>query len=69
MVAAARKLGLVMRKLFGIGKPRCLQGGFSFVYLLQLVRTVLRTTLSPLNRLEQPRRLRHATSRPTVVAI
>ncbi len=24
MVAAARNLGLVMRKLFGIGKPRCL---------------------------------------------
>jgi transposase len=26
MVAAARNLGLIMRKLFGVGKPRCLQG-------------------------------------------
>lgn len=26
MVAAARNLGLMMRKLFGVGKPRCLQG-------------------------------------------
>jgi len=26
MVAAARNLGLLMRKLFGVGKPRCLQG-------------------------------------------
>jgi transposase len=24
---AARKLGILMRKLFGIGKPRCLQAG------------------------------------------
>ncbi len=36
-VAAARNLGLVMRKLFGIGKPRCLQGGFPFAHLLQAV--------------------------------
>lgn len=26
IVAAARNLGLIMRKLFGVGKPRCLQG-------------------------------------------
>jgi transposase len=26
MVAEARNLGLIMRKLFGVGKPRCLQG-------------------------------------------
>ncbi|MDA0833878.1 MAG: transposase [Planctomycetota bacterium] len=26
MVAAARNLGLIMLKLFGVGKPRCLQG-------------------------------------------
>ena len=39
MVAAARNLGLVMRKLFGIGKPRCLQGGFGFVYLPQTSKT------------------------------
>ena len=41
MVAAARNLGLIMRKLFGIGKPRCLQGGFAFVYSLQFATTVL----------------------------
>jgi len=69
MVAAARNLGLVMRKLFGIGKPRCLQGGLSFAYLLQLVKNVLRATRSTLNRLEQSSRSLHATSRPAVVAI
>jgi transposase len=26
LAAAARNLGLIMRKLFGVGKPRCLQG-------------------------------------------
>ena len=52
MVAAARNLGLMMRKLFGIGKPRCLQGGFSFAYLLHVVRTVLRPALLTPNRLE-----------------
>ncbi len=53
MVAAARNLGLMMRKLFGIGKPRCLQGGFSFAYLLQVVRIVLRTALLTPSRLEK----------------
>ena len=52
MVAAARNLGLMMRKLFGIGKPRCLQGGFSFAQLLHVVRTVMRTVLLTPNRLE-----------------
>lgn len=36
IVAAARNLGLLMLKLFGIGKPRSLQtggGGFSFAFL------------------------------------
>jgi transposase len=69
IVAAARNLGLVMRKLFGIGKPRCLQGGSSFVYSLQLARTAMRTVLSPLDRLEQSSRLLDTTSRPAVVAI
>jgi len=29
--AAAHNLGLLMRKLFGVGKPRCLQGGLGSV--------------------------------------
>ena len=36
VVAAARNLGVMMRTLFGIGKPRCVGGGFSPVYFLQL---------------------------------
>lgn len=32
IVAAARNLGLLMRKLFGIGKPRCLQGAGGVVF-------------------------------------
>lgn len=36
--AAAHNLSLVMRKLFGFGKPRCLQGGFAFAYSLQFAR-------------------------------
>lgn len=39
VVAAARNLGVLMRKLFGIGKPRCLAGcgaGLWLVYFLQL---------------------------------
>jgi transposase len=38
IVAAARNLGLMMRTLFGFGKPRCLQGGLRasvFAYLAQ----------------------------------
>ena len=44
MTAAARNLGLVMRKLFGIGKPRTLQDGFASLFAL---------ILSALNRLLQ----------------
>lgn len=33
IVAAGRNLGLLMRKLFGIGKPRCLQAGFGLDFL------------------------------------
>ena len=69
IVAVARNLGLVMRKLFGIGTPRSLQGGFSFAYFLQLAGTVLRTVLSTLNRLEQSPPSINATLRPTVVVI
>lgn len=53
IVAAARNLGLMMRSLFGIGKPRCLQDGFSLAYLLQVVGIILRTALLTPNRLDQ----------------
>jgi transposase len=51
--AAAHNLGLLMRKLFGIGKPRCLQGGLGsgcgllFVLVVAVVRHVrqLRSSL------------------------
>ena len=69
IVAAARNLGLVMRKLFGIGKPRCLQGGLSFMYSLQLARTVLRAARSTLNRREQSRPSMIAELTPLIVAI
>ena len=69
MVAAARNLGLMMRKLFGIGKPRCLQDGFSFTYLLQVVRTVLRTALSTPNRLELSAPSPNTKFRPAIAAI
>jgi transposase len=39
MTAAARNLGLVMRKLFGVGKPRVLQGAFA--PLIALVLAIL----------------------------
>ncbi len=39
MVAAARNLGLLMRALFGIGKPRCLQPeGLLAVFALLISR-------------------------------
>ena len=46
IVAAARNLGLVMRKLFGIGKPRCLQGGCLPAYSLHPTRQTLEFTLT-----------------------
>ena len=46
MVAAARNLGLVMRKLFGIGKPRCLQGGCLLAYFLHPTRHAFEFALS-----------------------
>jgi len=69
MVAAARNLGLMMRKLFGIGKPRCLQDGFSFTYLLQVVRIVLRTVPLTPSRLEQSKPSPNTKFRPAITAI
>ena len=51
ITAAARNLGLLMRAVFGIGKPRALQGGFSLVYFIQVVTQATRTVLS---RIERP---------------
>jgi len=39
--AAAHNLGLLMRKLFGIGKPRCLQAPTGFGFLAHFARTRL----------------------------
>ena len=43
---AARNLGLLMRQLFGIGKPRCCQGGFAFMYFLQVAIAAFSKVLS-----------------------
>src|SRR5271167_3723596 len=41
IAAAAHNLGRVLRKLFGIGKPRALQGDGRFAALVQLIMTWL----------------------------
>ena len=54
MVAAARNLGLIMRKLFGIGKPRCLQGlGPVLDALWSLLRRLLDRSEAALGRLSE----------------
>ncbi len=45
---AARNLGLLMRKLFGIGKPRCVQGSLGVLDLLHVAMTASRNVLSGL---------------------
>ena len=68
-VAAARNLGLVMRKLFGIGKPRCLQGGFPFAHLLQVIRAAMRTVLPALKRYTASTPSNTPTFRPAITAV
>ena len=51
--AAARNLSLVMRKLFGFGKPRCLQGGFAFAYFLQFASELVRRMENMQNRFQK----------------
>jgi transposase len=51
---AARNLGLLMRALFGVGKPRCLQGGFALVYFIQTTSRILRFVLRGFKSLEAP---------------
>jgi transposase len=48
---AARNLGVLMRKLFGLGKPRCGWGVFVFMYIRQLAAAAFRNVLS---RIERP---------------
>ena len=66
---AARNLGLVMRQLFGIGKPRCGQGGFSLLYLLQVVIRTSRTLRRPSDRPSTATRPYKQNSQPLTTAI
>lgn len=66
---AARNLGLLMRALFGVGKPRCLQGGLSFVYFLQVIRCTLRFVLCGFKRLERPTSPARTTLRAATAAV
>ena len=50
IAVAAHNLGRVLRKLFGIGKPKVLQGEGGFAALVQLVVTWLGTGVRPLTR-------------------
>jgi transposase len=50
IAVAAHNLGRVMRKLFGIGKPRGLQGGLGLTALGQLTITAIRSSLPEITR-------------------
>jgi len=52
---AAHNLGLLMRKLFGIGKPRCLQGGSVLIDLCQFAKTTIQNVLSRIWNMSMPR--------------
>ena len=69
MVAAARNLGLVIRKLFGIGKPRCLQGGCLLAYFLHPTRHTLKFALSGPRRFTRSISSLSAKVHPTTAAI
>jgi len=44
IAAAAHNLGRILFKLFGVGKPRTLQGGYGLAMLVQfIITTVLRS--------------------------
>ena len=47
IAAAAHNLGRILRKLFGIGKPRVLQGDVRLAALVQLLVAWLRIVLTP----------------------
>ena len=48
IAAAAHNLGRILRKLFGIGKPKNLQGGFGLAAIMQLAMRLVRFTRIPL---------------------
>jgi transposase len=48
IAAAAHNLGRILRKLFGVGKPRVLQGAAGLAALVQLLIAWLRIALTPL---------------------
>ncbi len=76
----AHNLGLMMRRLFGVGTPRSLQGSRGLAYclhaLLHMVIGALRAALSPLGAIRRtsndfglrPRRIRQATLRAVAAA-
>ena len=47
IAAAAHNLGRILRKLFGVGKPRVLQGAAGLAALVQLLIAWLRIVLAP----------------------
>jgi transposase len=54
IAVAAHNLGRMLRKLFGIGKPKALQGEGGFAVLVQLTVTWLLAGLRPLARFLEP---------------
>ena len=46
IAAAAHNLGRILRRLFGVGKPKSLQGLRALATLVQLVATTIRTTIA-----------------------
>ena len=65
---AARNLGLLMRKVFGIGKPRCGQGAFVFIYVLQVAIAAFGNVLSRPER-PWPAMRYDTTNKPRLVAV
>ena len=60
IAAAAHNLGRILRKLFGVGKPRALQGGSGRSALAHLVMTLLLATLARPCAPHPPRRFARA---------
>ena len=61
IAAAAHNLGRILRKLFGIGKPKTLQGGSGLAALVQLAMLAAQITLTTLES------FRHRSTRPNFV--
>ena len=51
IAVAAHNLGRILRKLFGIGKPKALQGHLGLAALMHLIIRALQRHLAPQNRL------------------